>query len=116
MNVGGRNGGVPGRDCDLVQVRHDISGRIESVNRGALMRIDFQATYIRRRGTQPGSKFGTSVAAHCRIHDIEIKNSLAERSSNTMAIRFQPIDGPLDSKPMIQSGLRPGPFPSARAR
>jgi hypothetical protein len=54
MDVGGRRG-VSGRDRDLVQVRHYVSGGIKSVNRGALVRITLQAANIgrlRRPGRQ----------------------------------------------------------------
>jgi hypothetical protein len=51
MNVSGCNGGMAGRDGDLVQVGHDVSGSVKSLDRGVLMPIDFQAADLGSRGT-----------------------------------------------------------------
>jgi hypothetical protein len=42
MDVRSRNGGVAGADGDLVKIRDHIADRVETLNRGLLVRIDFR--------------------------------------------------------------------------
>ena len=46
MNVRRRDGGVSDRDAQLMQVRHDITGGIQTFDRGPLMAIDLQAADV----------------------------------------------------------------------
>ena len=42
VDVRSRDRGVPGRDCQLMQIGHDIPHRIDALYRGLLMRIHLQ--------------------------------------------------------------------------
>jgi hypothetical protein len=46
VNVGSRDRGVSGRDCQLMQISHYVSYRINALYRGLLMGIHLQGSYF----------------------------------------------------------------------
>jgi hypothetical protein len=46
VNVGSRDCGVSGRDCQLMQIGHYVSYRINALYRGLLMGIHLQGSYL----------------------------------------------------------------------
>jgi hypothetical protein len=72
VDVGGRDLGMPDRDAQLVLVRHDVSGGIKTVDRGALMIIHLQAPALVARRSQGDRQFGTNVAAERGIEKIHV--------------------------------------------
>jgi hypothetical protein len=55
--------GVTGGNGDLVEIRHDVSGSIDSIHRRALMAIHFKASDVVRLRAQGGRQFGSDCAA-----------------------------------------------------
>lgn len=63
-----RNGGVAGGDRNLVEIRDDVSRRIDSVDRRTLVSIDFKASHMICPGAQSGCELRT--AAHDQAVEI----------------------------------------------
>ena len=62
---------LPHRHRDLVQSGNDITGCIQIVDRGLLVRIDDQATFCCARRAQQLGKAGIDDRAECRIENLE---------------------------------------------
>ena len=62
-----RNCGVTGGNCDLVEIRHDVSHSIDPVDRRPLMGVYLQASDIVRLSAQGDRKLGSNSAAQRRI-------------------------------------------------
>ena len=68
-----RDCGVAGSNCDLVEIRYDISRSIDTVDRRPLMGIYLEASNIVRLSTHGDRKFGSNSAAERWIDDVEGK-------------------------------------------
>jgi hypothetical protein len=68
-----RDCGVAGSNCDLVEIRYDISRSIDTVDRRPLMGIYLEASNIVRLSTHGDHKFGSNSAAERWIDDVEGK-------------------------------------------
>src|ERR1700682_5327818 len=70
VNMGCSNGRVAWGDCNLGETRDALSRRINSIDRRALMGIDFKASHIVCFCTQFGREVRSNTAAERWIHDI----------------------------------------------
>jgi hypothetical protein len=71
VNMSCRNCSVTGGNCDLVEIRHDVSGSIDSGHGRTLTTIHFKASDVVRLCAQGGRQVGSDSAAERRIDDIE---------------------------------------------
>jgi len=86
MNVCGRNRGVAGSDRDLVEVRYDVTGGIETGYVGGLECIDNEAAVRSRAGTEIDGKVRTRAASQRGIDAIEAQPfAIRERDVDVIA-------------------------------
>jgi len=74
MNVGGRNGRVPGADRDLVKVGDNIADGVEAGHRGLEMLVDDKAPDFRTKGAEPYREVGSVPRSPGR--DIKDRNAI----------------------------------------
>ena len=88
MNMCRCNRGVAGSNCDLVEIRYDISRSIDAVDRRLLMGVHLQASDIIRPSAQADRKLGSNSAAEGRIDDVEGKRltALQDRADSLSAM------------------------------
>ena len=71
MNIRSGDGGVPGRDGELMQVRYNITHCIHPLHGSLLMLIHLHGTYFCAPGSQAGGELGTHVTAQSRVEHVE---------------------------------------------
>src|SRR4051794_3472934 len=99
--MGGCNGGVSGRDRNLVQIRYDIAGRIQSCHGSALMRVDYQSPDLGYGRSQPGSQAGTNIATQSRIYHVKMQDPISYRGANPAALQVEPVDRTFNSEVVL---------------
>ena len=110
MDMCRRNRGVAGSNCDLVEIRYDISRSIDAVDRRPLMGIHLQASDIVRLSAQGDRKLGSNSATERWIDDVEGKRltTLQDRPDIVSAM-FDERDWPRNFYPGFAKRLRPFP-------
>jgi hypothetical protein len=88
MNMCRCNRGVAGSNCDLVEIRYDISRGIDAFDSRPLMGIHLQASDIVRPSSQGDRKLGSNSAAEGGIDDVEGKRltALQDRPDSVSAM------------------------------
>jgi hypothetical protein len=71
MDVRSRDGGVAGADGDLVKIRDHIADRVETLNSGLLVRIDFKTADPVVARSQIFAELRAYIATQDGINDIE---------------------------------------------
>src|SRR3977135_1671737 len=72
MDVRGRDGGMAGADGELVKIRDHIADRVETLNRGLLVRIDLKTADSVVARSQIFAELRAYIATQDGINDIEV--------------------------------------------
>ena len=93
MNVSCRNRGVARGDRNLVEIRDDVSRRIDSVDRRTLVSIDFKTSHMICPGAQFGRELRSYLAAERRVDDVERQCLIAaQKRADFVSVAFDRPD------------------------
>jgi hypothetical protein len=74
--------GVASRDFNLMEIRYDVTGGIDTFHRGALMRVNLKTTHLICLCAQGRCEVRSNIASERRIDDFEATAFAPDDRSN----------------------------------